>query len=228
MKLDLSYSGRRGFMSTAPRLIRIMSVDDHPLLREGIAALIRTQPDMELIAEARDGEEAIAQFRTHQPDVALMDLQMPNVNGTEAISRIRSEFPNAKILVLSTYAGDVQILRAIKTGARGYLLKGNVRTELLEAIRTVHAGRKRIPPEVAAELADHAADDQLSSREVDVLRLIGTGNANKQIADKLSIGETTVKNHISNILSKLGANDRGHAVTIALQRGIIELHVGPR
>jgi len=215
-------------MSTAPRLIRIMSVDDHPLLREGIAALIRTQPDMELIAEARDGEEAIAQFRTHRPDVALMDLQMPNVNGTEAISRIRSEFPDAKILVLSTYAGDVQVLRAIKAGARGYLLKGNVRTELLDAIRSLHAGHKRIPTEIAAELADHAADDQLSSRELDVLRLIGEGNANKQIADKLSIGETTVKNHISNILSKLGANDRAHAVTIALQRGIIELDVRQR
>jgi len=205
-----------------------MSVDDHPLLREGIAALIRTQPDMELIAEARDGEEAVAQFRAHQPDVALMDLQMPKVNGTEAIIRIRSEFPNAKILVLSTYAGDVQVLRAIKAGARGYLLKGNVRTELLEAIRSLYAGHKRIPTAIAAELADHAADDQLSSREIDVLRLIGAGNANKQIADRLSIGETTVKNHVSNILSKLGANDRAHAVTIALQRGIIELDARQR
>jgi len=210
-------------MSTGPSSIRILTVDDHPLLRQGIASLIKTQPDMQLVAEACDGEEAIAQFRAHRPDVTLMDLQMPNVNGTEAISRIRSEFPDAKILVLSTYAGDVQVLRAIKAGARGYLLKGNVRTELLEAIRTVHAGRKRIPPEIAADLADHAADDLLSSREIDVLRLIGAGNANKQIADKLSIGETTVKNHISNILSKLGANDRTHAVTIGLQRGIIEL-----
>lgn len=203
--------------------IRIMTVDDHPLLRQGITALINTQPGMEVVAEACDGEEALAQFRLHRPDVTLMDIQMPNVNGTEAISRIRSEFPEAKILVLSTYAGDVQILRAIKAGARGYLLKGNVRTELLEAIRTVHAGGKRIPPEIASELAEHAADDQLSLREMDVLRLIGEGNANKQIADKLAIGETTVKNHISNILSKLGANDRAHAVTIALQRGIIEL-----
>jgi DNA-binding NarL/FixJ family response regulator len=205
-----------------------MTVDDHPLLRQGIAALVKTQQDMELIAEACDGEEAVAQFRLHRPDVSLMDLQMPNVNGTEAISRIRSEFPEAKILVLSTYAGDVQVLRAIKAGARGYLLKGNVRTELLDAIRSVHAGHKRIPPEIAAELADHAADDQLSSREIDVLRLIGAGNANKQIADKLSIGETTVKNHISNILSKLGANDRAHAVSIALQRGIIELNAHQR
>ena len=212
-------------MSTGPSSIRIMTVDDHPLLRQGIATLLESEPGMEVVAEASDGEEAIAQFRLHHPDVPLMDIQMPNMNGTEAITRIRSEFPDAKILVLSTYAGDIQVLRALKAGARGYLLKGNVRTELLEAIRTVHAGRKLIPPEIAAELADHAADDQLSAREIDVLRLIGAGNANKQIAHKLSIGETTVKNHISNILSKLGANDRAHAVTIALQRGIIELEV---
>jgi DNA-binding NarL/FixJ family response regulator len=210
-------------MSAGPSFIRIMTVDDHPLMRQGIAALLGAERDMDLVAEASDGEEAIAQFRLHRPDVTLMDLQMPNMNGTEAISRIRSEFPDARILVLSTYSGDVQVLRAIKAGARGYLLKGNVRTELLEAIRTIHAGRKRIPPEIAAELAEHAADDQLSSREIDVLRLIGAGNANKQIADKLSIGESTVKNHISNILSKLAANDRAHAVAIALQRGIIEL-----
>ena len=214
-------------MSTSPGSIkgsiRIMTVDDHPLMRQGIAALVSVERDMQLIAEASDGEEAIAQFRLHRPDVTLMDLQMPSMNGTEAISRIRSEFPDARILVLSTYAGDVQILRAIKAGARGYLLKGNVRTELLAAIRTIHAGHKRIPPEIAAELAEHAADDQLSSREIEVLRLIAAGNANKQIADKLSIGESTVKNHISNILSKLGANDRAHAVTIALKRGIIEL-----
>ena len=212
-------------MSTGPSSIRIMTVDDHPLLRQGIAAIIKTQPDMQVVAEACDGEEGVAQFRRHRPDVTLMDLQMPNVNGTEAISRIRSEFPDAKILVLSTYAGDVQVLRAIKAGARGYLLKGNVRTELLEAIRSVHAGHKRIPPEIATELAEHAADDSLSSREIDVLRLIAAGNANKQIADKLSIEETTVKNHISSILSKLSANDRTHAVTIGLQRGIIELGI---
>jgi len=215
-------------MSTGPNPIRIMTVDDHPLLRQGIATLIQGQPDMEVVAEASDGEEAIAQFRRHRPDVTLMDLQMPNVNGTEAISRIRSEFHDAKFLVFSTYAGDVQVLHAIKAGARGYLLKGNVRTELLDAIRAVHAGRKRIPPEIAAELAEHAADDELTSREIDVLRLIATGNANKQIADKLCIAETTVKNHISSILSKLGANDRSHAVTIALQRGIIELEARQR
>ena len=215
-------------MSTGSSSIRIMTVDDHALLRQGIAALLKTQPDMELIAEACDGEEAIAKYRVHLPDVTLMDLQMPNVNGGEAIIRIRSEFPEAKILMLSTYGGDIHVLHAIKAGARGYLLKGNVRTELLEAIRAVHAGRKRIPPEVAAALAEHAADDELSSRELDVLHLVGSGNANKQIADKLSIGETTVKNHVSNILSKLGANDRAHAITIALQRGIIELKTAQR
>ena len=210
-------------MGSSPNLIRILTVDDHPLLREGIAFLVKSQQDMELVAEASDGEEAIEQFRRHRPDVTLMDLRMPNLNGTEAISRIRNEFPDAKIIVLSTYAGDVQVLKAIKAGARGYIVKGHVHRELLDAIRSVHAGHKRIPPEIAAELAEHAADDQLSSREIDVLRLIGAGNANKQIADKLSIGETTVKSHITNILSKLGANDRAHAVTIALRRGIIEL-----
>ena len=202
-------------MGSSPNLIRILIVDDHPLLREGIAFLVKSQPDMELVAEASDGEEAIEQFRRHRPDVTLMDLRMPNLNGTEAISRIKNEFPDAKIIVLSTYAGDVQVLKAIKAGARGYIVKGHVHRELLDAIRSVHAGHKRIPPEIAAELADHAADDQLSAREIDVLRLIGEGNANKQIADKLLIAETTVKNHISNILSKLGANDRAHAVTIA-------------
>ena len=212
-------------MSSAPGLIRILTVDDHPLLREGIAVLIKSEADMKLVAEASNGEEAIEQFRLHRPDVTLMDIQMPNLNGTEAISRIRNEFPNARIIVLSTYSGDVQVLRAIKAGARGYILKGHVGRERLDAIRSVHAGHKRIPPEIAAELAEHAGDDALSAREMDVLRLIATGNSNKQIADKLSIGETTVKSHITNILSKLGANDRAHAVTIGLQRGIIDLDI---
>jgi DNA-binding NarL/FixJ family response regulator len=210
-------------MSSNPSLIRILAVDDHPLLREGIAALIKTDPDMELVAEACDGEDAIKKFRLHHPDVILMDVQMPKLNGIQAISRIRKESPNAKIIVLSTYSGDVQVLKAIEAGARGYILKAHVPRELLEAIRSVHAGHKRIPPEVAAELAEHAAEDELSSREIDVLRLIAAGNANKQIADKLAIEETTVKSHIRSILSKLGANDRTHAVTIGLQRGIIEL-----
>ena len=210
-------------MSSSPNMIRILAVDDHALLREGIAALINVEPDMELVAEASSGEDAIEKFRSHCPDVTLMDLQMPGLNGIETINRIRSEFPSARLIVLTTYTGDVQVLRALKAGARGYILKGHVHRELLEAIRAVHAGQKRIPPEVAAELADHATDDELTPREIDVLRLIAAGNANKQIADRLSIGEATVKGHITNILSKLGANDRTHAVMIGLQRGIIEM-----
>jgi DNA-binding NarL/FixJ family response regulator len=211
-------------MSIRPILIRILTVDDHPLLREGIAALVNAEPDMKLVAEASNGEEAIEKFRSHRPDVTLMDLQMPGLNGIEAINRIQSEFPNARIIVLTTYTGDVQALRALRAGARGYILKGHVHRELLDAIRAVHAGQKRIPPEIAVALAEHAADDELSPREIDVLRLVAAGNANKQIADQLSIGEATVKGHMANILSKLAANDRTHAVTIGLRRGIIELH----
>jgi len=215
-------------MSNDPSLIRILTVDDHPLLRKGIAALVNAEPDMKLVAEASNGQEAIEQFRLHHPDVTLMDLQMPNLNGIEAISCIHNEFPNARIIVLTTYTGDVQVLRALRAGARGYVLKGHVHRELLETVRAVHAGQKRIPQEIAAELADHATDDDLTLREIDVLRLIAAGNANKQIADQLSIGEATVKSHVTNILSKLGANDRAHAVTIGLQRGIIELHAPPK
>jgi len=211
-------------MSISPSLIRILTVDDHALLREGIAALVHAEPDMKLVAEASNGKEAIEKFRSHRPDVTLMDLQMPGLNGIEAINCIQSEFPNARIIVLTTYTGDVQVLRALKAGARGYILKGHVHRELLEAIRAVHAGQKRIPPEIAADLADHAVDDELTPREIDVLRLIADGNANKQIADQLSIGEATVKGYITSILSKLGASDRTHAVTIGLKRGIIELH----
>src|SRR5271166_4140413 len=228
MAVDSGCSVSGGCMSVNPNLIRVLTVDDHPLLREGISALIKSERDMELVAEAADGDEAIKLFRLHRPDVTLMDLQMPKLNGTEAISRIRDEFPNAKIIVLTTYSGDVQVLRAIKAGARGYILKAHVGRELLEAIRSVHAGHKRIPPEIAAELAEHAADDALSSREMDVLRLVAAGNGNKQIADKLSIGETTVKSHMTNIFSKLGANDRAHAVTIGLQRGIIDLNAAQK
>jgi DNA-binding NarL/FixJ family response regulator len=210
-------------VSLDPGLIRIFTVDDHALLREGIAALIDAEPDMKLVAEASNGEEAIEVFRLHRPDITLMDLQMPGMNGIEAITRIQAEFSGARIIVLTTYTGDVQVLRALKAGARGYILKGKVHRELLGAIRAVHSGQKQIPPEIAAELAEHAADDDLSPREVDVLRLIAAGNANKLIADELSIGEATVKRHITNILSKLGANDRTHAVTIGLRRGIIDL-----
>jgi DNA-binding NarL/FixJ family response regulator len=199
-------------------------VDDHPLLRKGIAALINAEPDMKLVAEASNGEEAIEAFRSHRPDVTLMDLQMPGLNGLDAIDRIRSEFRDARIIVLTTYTGDIQVLRALRAGARAYILKGHVHKELLEAIRAVHAGQKRIPPDIAAELAEHAMDDELTGREIDVLKLVAAGNGNKQIADQLSIGEATVKSHVTNILSKLGANDRSHAVTIGLKRGIIELH----
>ena len=210
-------------MSNDPSLIRILTVDDHPLLRKGIAALVNAEPDMKLIAEASNGREAIEKFRQHRPDLTLMDLQMPDLNGTEVISRIQSEFPNARIVVLTTYQGDAQVLRALRAGARAYILKGHVHRELLETVRAVHAGQKRIPPDIAAQLAEHATDDALSSREIDVLRLIAAGNSNKLIADQLSIGEATVKSHVTNILSKLGANDRAHAVTIGLKRGIIEL-----
>jgi DNA-binding NarL/FixJ family response regulator len=214
MSIDPSLTGRA---------IRILIVDDHALLLEGIAALVSAETDMEVVAEASDGQEAIDQFRLHRPDVTLMDLQMPALNGIEAITRIRNEFPTARIIVLTTYTGDVQVLRALKAGARGYILKGRVHRDLPETIRAVHAGQKRIPPEVAADLADHAVQDHLTSREIQVLRLIASGNANKEIAGQLSVGEDTIKSHVTNILAKLGANDRTHAVTIGLKRGIIEL-----
>ena len=210
-------------MTSAPKPIRIALVDDHPILRQGIAALISDQPDLLLVGQASNGLEAIEQFRLHRPDVMLMDLQMPGMNGIDAMSAIRGEFPDARFVVLTTYTGDVQIVRALKAGARAYLLKSLLHRELLDTIRSVHAGNKRIPPEIAAELADHAADDQLTAREIEVLRLIAAGSANKIVADHLSITEETVKAHVKNILSKLDANDRTHAVTIGLKRGIIEL-----
>jgi two-component system, NarL family, response regulator len=210
-------------MSAEIQTIRILTADDHALLREGIASLVEVEPDMELVAQAATGREAIEQFRRHRPDVTLMDLQMPDMSGIEAIIAIRGQFPEARIIVLTTYSGDVQVVRALRAGARGYLLKGDVHTDLLETIRAVHAGHKRVPPEVAAELAMHTADDRLSERELDVLRLIAQGNANKEIAAQLSIREDTVKSHVGNILEKLGANDRTHAVIIGLKRGIIEL-----
>jgi DNA-binding NarL/FixJ family response regulator len=209
-------------MSIDPSLIRILTVDDHPLLRKGIAALVNTEPDMKLIAEASNGQEAIEKFRSHRPDVTLMDLQMPGLNGIEAIDRILSEFPDARIIVLTTYSGDAQVLRALKAGARAYILKRQVHRELLDTIRAVHGGQKRIPADLAAELLVRAKDD-LTPREIDVLQLIADGKANKEIGDHLSIGEASVKSHVANILSKLDARDRAHAVAIGLKRGIIEL-----
>jgi DNA-binding NarL/FixJ family response regulator len=223
MAVDSGCSTEEGKMASIPSMIRILAVDDHPLLRKGIAALINTEPDMKLVAEASNGEEAVESFRLHRPDVTLMDLQLPGVNGIEAINRILGEFPDARIVVLTTYTGDVQVLRALRAGARAYILKGHVHRELLETIRAVHAGRKRIPPDIASELAEHATEDELSCREIEVLRLIAAGNSNKEIADQLCIGEATVKSHVTNILSKLSANDRAHAVTIGLKRGIIAL-----
>ena len=203
--------------------IRILSVDDHPMLREGIAAVLAGEDDMVLVAEASNGREAVEQFRANRPDVTLMDVQMPEVNGVEAILKIREEFPDARIIVLTTYSGDVQAARAFKAGAAGYLLKNMVRKELIDTIRAVHAGKKRIPPEIAIEMAEHHSDDALTEREIEVLRAVAAGNANKMAAQLLHVSEETIKAHMKNILSKLGANDRTHAVTIALKRGIFEI-----
>jgi DNA-binding NarL/FixJ family response regulator len=204
-------------------VIRVLVTDDHPLLRDGIAALIGSEEDMELIGEASNGREALDLFRRHQPDITLMDLQMPEMNGIDAIGAIRGEFPEARIIVLTTHPGDVQVSRAFKAGARAYLMKSELRKELLKTIRAVHAGQKRMSPEVASELAEHVTDGALTPREIEVLRLVAAGNANKEIGARLSLTEVTIKSHVKNILAKLEANDRTHAVTIALKRGIIDL-----
>jgi len=203
-------------------MIRILSVDDHALFRGGIGALLAGQSDMSLIGEASNGWEAMQQFRALQPDVTLMDLQMPEMNGVDATIAIRGEFPDARIIVLTTYTGDVQVLRALKAGARAYLLKSLLNKELLDTIRAVHAGKKTLSPEVSYQVAEHATDDALNAGEIDVLRLIAGGNANKEIAAQLSVPEETVKGRVRNILAKLGANDRTHAAIIGLKRGIIE------
>ncbi len=203
--------------------IRIMSVDDHPLIRQGIARLVSAQADLTLVAEATNGREAVQQFRAHRPDVTLMDLQMPEMSGLDAISTIRGEFPEARVIVLTTYAGDVQAHRAMKAGSRAYLLKDTLHRELVETIRAVHAGKKFLSPEIAFQLAEHVADDSLTSAEIQVLRLIAEGSANKQIAAQLALSQETVKGQVRNILSKLGAKDRTQAAMIGLKRGIIEL-----
>lgn len=210
-------------MSADTRMIRVLVVDDHPVLREGIAALLEGEPDLQLVAEAANGLEAIHRYRDHQPDVTLMDIQMPDMNGIDAIAAIRHEFPDARIAVLTTYSGDAQALRALRAGAVGYLLKSALRKELVDTIRRIHAGAWHIPTEVAAGIAEHAVADAVSPRELQVLRQVADGLSNREIALRLDIAEDTVKAHMKNILSKLGANDRTHAVTIALRRGLIDL-----
>jgi DNA-binding NarL/FixJ family response regulator len=208
---------------TEPAHIRILSVDDHPLLREGIATIIKMQPDMVLVAQSCNGTEAIQHYRTHRPDVTLMDLRLPDLSGIDAMIAIRAEFPDARVIILTTFEGDVEIQRALEAGARGYLLKNMPPSELAEVIRQVHAGKKRVPPEVASHLAEHMSDEALTPREIDVLRQIAGGNRNRDIGDRLFISEETVKVHVKHIMDKLGATDRTQAVAIAVRRGFIQL-----
>jgi DNA-binding NarL/FixJ family response regulator len=205
------------------RRIRVFSVDDHPLLREGIAAIINNQPDMQVIGQAANGKDAVQEFKKHQPDVTLMDLRLPDMSGIDAMIAIRAEFPEARIILLTTFEGDVEIKRALEAGARGYLLKSMPPKELVEVIRQVHAGKKRIPPQLAAQLAEHMSDEALTTREIEVLRQIAGGNRNRDIAERLFISEETVKVHIKHIMEKLGASDRTQAVAIGIRRGIIQL-----
>jgi DNA-binding NarL/FixJ family response regulator len=202
--------------------IKVMVVDDHPLLREGIVAVLANEGTIELVAEAENGHEAITKFRAFRPDITLMDLRLPDISGIDAIKAIRSEFPTSRFIVLTTYLGDIQALRALQAGATGYMLKTMLRTEMIDTIRAVNAGRRHIPPEIARELAEHVADDRLTEREIEILHCVAAGTSNKIIADRLHLSEATVKGHMKNILSKLGANDRTHAVTIAMKRGFLD------
>jgi len=214
---------RAEIMTTEVDVIRILVVDDHPVLREGLAAMIESQRDMTLVAEAANGRDAIDSFEAHLPDVTIMDLRLPDMNGIEAITSIRQSHPEARVIVLTTYLGDVQAGRALIAGAHAFLLKATLRTDLLDTIRAVHKGQRRVPPEVASEMAEYAADDSLTPREVEVLEQVASGNSNKMVADRLNISEDTVKAHMRSVLSKLGANDRTHAVTIALRRGFLDM-----
>jgi len=208
---------------TTQSVIRILTIDDHPLLRDGVSAVVEAEKDMSVVAEASQGQEGVEAYRKHRPDVTLVDLRLPDISGVEVMRRIRAEFPAARFIVLTTYSGDVQALDALKAGASAYLLKSMLRTELLETIRLVHLGKRRIPPEIAAEIAEHATDDALSERELEVLRAVGSGFSNKQIAARLAISESTVKSHMKSILPKLNARDRTHAVMIAVKRGMLDV-----